>query len=203
MLRIIELLGLLAPVAAVVLLVLYRTRSRSAFLLGLAGSLVAALATAVGLVSERASLVAAMSSGGGMSEMLEQLDRWAWARFGLLVLGAALLVAAALVDRAEQRAPLGWIAGGLLLAVLGVAARGLDVPVPGHDGLEMVLGFVIEAVEAALLGVGILLLAVAAVAHRPGRAGASDRRPEPTDLARRAGVAAWRLYRGHRGSGSR
>ncbi|WP_147918255.1 hypothetical protein [Ruania zhangjianzhongii] len=196
MLRIIELLGLLAPVAAGVLLVRYRRRSRAAFGWGIAGCVVAALASGIGVIGERASLATALGSGGGMAGVLEQMGSWAWLRFLFLVVAVALLVVAALVDRPDRSRPMGWILGGLVFGVLGVVTRAVDIPIEGHEGLTVVVELLMEAVEAALLGLGVLLLAVAAVAHRAP----ADSQPEPTELARRAGMAAWRLYSTYRGS---
>lgn len=196
MLRIIELLGLLAPIGAVVLLVHYRRRSRAAFGWGIAGCLLAALASGIGVIGHQASVATGLSSGAGVDGVLDQMGTWAWARFLILVLATGLLVVAALVDRPHRNRPMGWILGGLALGVLGVLTRVLDLPIEGHEGLTVVVEILLEAVEAALLGLAVLALAVAAVANRSG----TDSRPEPTDVARRAGMAAWRLYNDYRGS---
>ncbi len=194
MLRILELLALLAPLLSGALLVRYRRRSRAAFAWGMLGCALAALASGVSLVSVRTSVLTGYRSGGGLAEVLEQLDRWAWLRFGLLLAAAGLLVVAALVDRDGAPRPLGWIAAGLLSGLLGVVVRGAPVPVTDHESLRVVLVTAKETVEAALLGVAVLLLAVAAVAHRPADHPREADRAEPTELARRAGMAAWRLY---------
>src|SRR5690625_3907665 len=128
MFRIIELLGLLAPVAAGILLIRYRQRSRTAFGWGITGCVLAALASGIGVVGERASVVLGLGSGAGVDGMLEQMGTWAWVRFLLLVVGVALLVVAALVHRREGHRPTGWIVGGVVLAAVGVGVRALAAP---------------------------------------------------------------------------
>ncbi len=207
MLHIIEVLGLLAPVAALALLVHYRDRSRPAFAWGLAGGLLGLLGSAAGLVATRASIAGALTAGGGLAESVALLGTWGMVRLGLLLAAVATLVVAALVDRARRRRPLGWVVGGVLLAVLGLVLGGVEPEVPGHEGVTMLLELLLEAVQAALVGVAVLLLAVAAVAHRdPGGGaggGGQDSRPEPTELARSLGMAAWRVYADHRWSRDR
>ncbi|WP_162802990.1 hypothetical protein [Ornithinimicrobium avium] len=194
MFRVLELLALLAPVLAGALLLRYRRRSRAAFTWGMVGCLLAALASGVSMVAVRTSVMSSYRTGGDAMDVLAQLGWWAWLRFALLVLAAVLLIVAALVDRGGDPRPVGWIAGGLLAGLLGVAVRGVEVPVPDHEGLGVVLVMMKETLEAALLGLSVLLLAVAAVAHRPPAHADDAGRAEPTELARRAGVAAWRLY---------
>ena len=196
MLRIIELLGLLAPIVAGALLLRYRRRSRAAFAWGITGCVLAAVASGVGLVGTRASLATTLGSGGGMNGVLDQMGAWAWLRFLFLVAAVAVLVIAALVDRPDGHRPTGWILGGVVLAVLAVAVRAVEVPATDREWLGIMIELLMEAVEAALLGLGVLLLAVAAVANRAS----ADSRPEPTELARRAGMTAWRLYNDYRGS---
>lgn len=195
MFRIIELLGLLAPVAAGILLIRYRQRSRTAFGWGITGCVLAALASGIGVVGERASVVLGLGSGAGVDGMLEQMGTWAWVRFLLLVVGVALLVVAALVHRREGHRPTGWIVGGVVLAAVGVGVRALAAPDIDREWLTVMVELGMETVEAALLGLGVFLLAVAAMANRAG----PDTHPEPTVLARRAGMAAWHLYTTYRG----
>ena len=194
MFRVLELLALLAPVLAGALLLRYRRRSRSAFTWGMLGCVLAALASGVSMVAVRTSVMSSYRTGGDATDVLAQLGSWAGLRFALLVLAAVLLVVAAVVDRGGGPRPVGWIAGGLLAGLLGVAVRGVEVPVTDHEGLGVVLEMMKETLEAGMLGIAVLLLAVATVAHRPPGHADDAGRAEPTELARRAGVAAWRLY---------
>src|SRR5699024_6670521 len=168
MFRIIELVGLLAPVAAGILLIRYRRRSRTAFGWGITGCVLAALASGIGVVGERASVVLGLGSGAGVDGMLEQMGTWAWVRFLLLVVGVALLVVAALVHRREGHRPTGWIVGGVVLAAVGVGVRALAAPDTDREWLTVMVELGMETVEAALLGLGVFLLAVAAMANRAG-----------------------------------
>lgn len=59
-----------------------------------------------------------------------------------------------------------------------------------HQRLTAILGVALEIAQAALLGLGFLVLCIAAVAYREGR----DGRQEPTRLAARIGSTMWRLY---------
>src|SRR5690625_5876605 len=118
MFRIIELLGLLAPVAAGILLIRYRQRSRTAFGWGITGCVLAALASGIGVVGERASVVLGLGSGAGVDGMLEQMGTWAWVRFLLLVVGVEILVVVALVDRRDGHRTTGRIIGGVLLEAM-------------------------------------------------------------------------------------
>ena len=177
----------------------YRGRSRAAFRWGIVGCSLALLAAGIGVVAERASFALGLGSGAGMDGVLEQMDTWAWVRFLLLVAGVALLVVAALVDRPEGHGPTGWILSGTVLAAISVVVRTLGAPVTDREWLTVMIELGMEAVEAALLGLGVLLLAVAATAHRAG----VDSHPEPTVLARQAGMTAWRLYNTYRGSRDR
>lgn len=198
MIRVLELLALLAPLAAAALLIRYRDRSRQAFVWGIAGCVLGVAASALGLVSSRASVVGALVADEGTSGILERIDTWALVRFVLLLVACALLVIAAVVDRGDRRAPGGWLLAGLVLVAGSIALHGADPALRfDHERLGRILVFVLEAVEVGLLGGGVLVLAVAAVARRP----AADDLPEPTDLARRMGTAAWRFY-ADRGTGT-
>lgn len=223
MIRIIELVGLLAPIGALVVLLRYRTRSPTAFRWGVAGCAAGIAATVLGVLGMRWSLRQTVINGGGAEDLLAQLSVWSLARFALLLLAAALLIVAALVDRGGSgreasgrgasgrggsgrdgaadagpaRRPKGWIAGGVILMALSLLLKAIPVELGAdHEGLTMIVDLLKEVLEVGFLGAGILLLSVAAVAHRSG----DDQRSEPTELARRAGVAAWRLYNDYRRS---
>lgn len=59
-----------------------------------------------------------------------------------------------------------------------------------HEGLTAMAGVLLETAEFGFLGLGIVLLCIAAATGRSGADGRSD----PADLARRAGSTAWRMY---------
>lgn len=195
MLRILEVIGLIAPLIGVVLLVLYRKRSRPAFAWGMAGSVLGILASLIGLLGKRLSIASAYLADEGLASVLEQMETWATLRFCLLVAAGALLSVAAMVDR-EGKRPTAWLVGGLALMAVSAVIHfiGVDLGVE-HQRLQTILTILVEVAEVGLLGAGLLLLTVAVVAYRPG----DDGRTDPADLAQRAGSAAWRLYTANRG----
>lgn len=190
MFRVLELLGLLAPLAGAVLLLRYRRRSRPAVAWGMVACALGLLASGLGAIGLRASVLSAYRAGTGVEGVLEALGSWTALRLGLLALAGAVLVVAALVDR-RTAPPLGWIAGGLVILVTGLGVHLLEPDMgAGHERLSRIVDVLVEMLQAGLLGIGFLVLCVAAIADRPSE----DGRPEPADLLRRAGRAAWRLY---------
>lgn len=190
MFRVLELAGLIAPVFGAVLLIAYRNRSRAAFLIGSAACLLGLGASAIGLFGTRLSVTASYVAGEGLAGVLARLDSWALLRFVLLIAAIALLVIAALVDRAGTK-PAGLIAGGMLLTLAGIGLRFVEVDSGmDHERLASIVAVLAEVAETGLLGLGFLVLCVAAIAHRPG----SDGRKDPADAMRSLASATWRAY---------
>lgn len=188
MLRLLDLVGLLAPLLGAVLLVRYRRRSRAAFALGAVACAAGLAASAIGLLNVRLSVAAAVAAGEGLDAVLERMDGWAVARFALLVVAGGLLVVASIVDRRGRR-PVGWIASGALLLLAGIALHAVAVDLgPDRPRLTTIASMLLEVAQTGLLGLGLLVLCVAAVANRP----AVDGRAEPSELASRVAGAAWR-----------
>lgn len=196
MFRILEIVGLLAPVVGSVLIVRYRRRSRIAFAWAAIACAAALAASAIGVFSGRVSVAAAIVADEGIGGVLERMDGWALARFVLLLVAGGLLVVAALADRRERR-PSGWIAAGILALLAGIALH-LVVLDAGADRprLTAILGVLLEIAQTGLLGVGFLLLCVAAIAHRPS----DDGRAEPAEVATRLGAAVLRRATAARGT---
>jgi len=189
-LRIVELLGLLAPVAGGILLFLYRRRSMLAFTWGVVACVLGLIASGMGLIGVRFSIVSAYRSDSGVDGVLEMLDVWILLRFGLLFVAGLVLVIAAIVDR-ESKPPISWITVGLAVMVSGLGAHFIEPDLgAGHERLGRILAVFIEIIQHGLLGVGFLILCVAAMANRPD----DDDRIEPTELFRNVGGAAWRSY---------
>lgn len=190
MVRVLELIALLAPIAGAIVLIRYRKRSRPAFVCGIFACVMGLVASGIGLFGQRFSIVSAFTAGDGAAGVMERLDSLTLIRFGLLVAAGALLVVAALIDRRGAK-PVGWISGGLLLLGAGIGLHFLSIDMgEGHERLMMIVGVLVEVAQAALLGAGFLVLCVAAVAHRAG----NDGRRDPSELAARLGARAWRLY---------
>lgn len=193
MLRLFEFLGLAAPIAGGVLLFFNRGRSIPAFAWGAAGCVTALVASAIAMLA-RWQAIQGIATDGVWSEVLEGAEVWVMLRFGLLVIAGALLVIAATVDR-NGGPPFSWLAAGLLMMAIGALAHFVTIDLGAeHEGLTVIAGLAIEAAEFGLLGLGILLLCIAAVTRRPGLDGRSD----PAELARRIGSTAWRMYSGTR-----
>ncbi|WP_087484207.1 hypothetical protein [Brachybacterium massiliense] len=191
MARLIELVGLLAPVAGIALLLVHRRRSRAAFAWGMLGCLLGLIASGIGLGQLRWSLLAAVRADSGTAGVMDSLETWTLLRFGLMLLAGAILVIASLVDRRGRR-PTGWIIGGAAVMAAGIGLQLVGVELGAeHERLVRILLVLREIVQAGLLGAGFLVLCAAAVSHRPGAGG----RREPTDQLRSAGAAAWRFYR--------
>lgn len=198
MFRVLEVLGLLAPLGGAVLLYLYRKRSRPAFAWGTIACIMGIAASGIGLFGARVSITSAFMASEGIEGALERLDMWALVRFGLLMAAGVLLVVAALADRQRDK-PVSWIVTGLILMGGGVGMHFVSLDMGGeHERLTLIVGMFIEMAQAGLLGAGFLAFCIAVIAHRPG----TDGRRDPTELAARVGTTAWRIYAdSRRGSG--
>lgn len=190
MFRVLEVVGLLAPIGGAVLLLFYRKRSQPAFACGITACAAGVVASGIGVFGTRISIASAFAADEGIEGVVERLDSWTPIRFGLLVVAGALLVIAALIDRQGTK-PVAWIVGGLLLMGAGLGLNFVTVDVGSeHERLTEIAGMLIEIAQAAVLGVGFLALCLAAIAYRPG----SDGRRDPTELAAHVGMTAWRIY---------
>lgn len=198
MFRVLEVVGLLAPLGGGVLLYLYRKRSRRAFTWGTVACVLGIAASGIGFFGTRISITSAFMGSEGIEGVLARLDMWALIRFGLLVAAGVLLVVAALADRQRDR-PVSWIVTGFILMGGGAGMHFVSLDMGSeHERLSAIVGMVIEIAQAGLLGAGFLVLCIAAIAHRPG----TDGHREPTELAARLGTGAWRIYsESRRGSG--
>ncbi|MGX1933912.1 hypothetical protein [Microbacterium resistens] len=184
MTKLIELIGLLAPFAAMALLFLHRRRAPGPAGIGMIGAAIAAVGSVADVIGSRT-----VWFGGDSGEMLEQLEWWGMLRLGLVGAGVAILLTAALVGRgrAVPRIPLA--VGGLVAAGLGVLVPFAPVGVEDlHGFLRFVVTMGLETLQFGLLGAGILLLALAVVSGR-------DEGPEPLAHALRAGGRIIRAVR--------
>ncbi|MGO1809098.1 MAG: hypothetical protein ACTHZN_00720 [Canibacter sp.] len=190
MFRVLEIVGLLAPIGGTILLVLYRKRSRPAFALGITACVLGIIASAIGFFGTRISVASAFIADAGVEGVSERLDSWTLIRFCLLVVASVLLVVAALVDRGSAK-PVAWLFAGVFLMSAGVGMHFVSADLGGeHERLTVIVGMLIEIAQVGLLGVGFLVLCIAAIAYREG----SDGRQDPTQLAARVGTTAWRIY---------
>lgn len=191
MFRVLEIVGLLAPIGGAILLLLYRRRSQSAFGWGITACVLGIAASAIGFFGTRISILSAFKGDEGVEGVIERLGAWTLIRFCLLLVAGVLLVVASLVDRRSVVKPVGWILGGLLLLGTGAAIHFIAVDLGNdHERLTVIVGMLIEIAQVTLLGVGFLVLCIAAIANREG----SDGRQDPTQLAARVGTTAWRIY---------
>lgn len=204
MFRILELVGLLAPVAGIVLLVVYRRGATGAGW-GVVGCVLALVASGIGIADTR---LAAVGSLGGAS-FGEQLSGWTVGRFVVLALAVALLLIGAAAGRRPTvrnsprgaAAPAGPPANRTVTAlmIVGVALSAIGIVVQfvpidlgvDHAGLTEVIGLLMETVEFALIGAGVFALCLAIVTDRP-RSGSL---PDPGDWLKRSAVGVHRLYR--------
>ena len=205
MFRILELVGLLAPAAGIVLLVIYRRETAGGAGWGVvAGCILALLASGIGIADTR---VAAIGSLGGAS-FAEQLSGWTVARFVLLALAVALLLIAASAGRRRtahnspgdavpagptaNRTVTALMIAGVALSAIGIVVQFVPINLGvDHERLTTIIGLLMEAVEFALMGAGVFALCLAIVTDRPR----SDSLPDPGDWLKRSAVGAHRLYR--------
>lgn len=176
--RVIELVGMLAPFVALVLLFMHRRRAAFPATLGMVGAVVAGLGTVGGFLGSKTIWLSAGAAEGAV----EQLEGWGLIRFCLVAGGLLLLFVAALVGhgRTVPRIPLA--IGGMIAAAIGGAMRFVPFDLGDTEGFVRVMAtMAIEAVQFGLLGLGILLVGIAVVSGR-------DDGPEPlNDTVRVAG----------------
>jgi len=187
MVKVVELLGLLAPVVGAVILILYRRRAPGAVAVGLVGCVAAGAASVAGLVGSRAIFF----GGGGVEGMTHRVEGWGILRLSLVAVGLVLLIVAGCMGRHVSRAWVPLLASGAVAVVVSTALRLVPSEIVGERGLSLLLAMVLETVQFGILGLGVLVLSVAVVSSRP----VHDERPEPTALAGRVASAAWRSYR--------
>ena len=198
MFRIIEILGAVAPLAALALLIVYRKPLPSLSLtLGVIGCVLATLNVLVGFLGKRLLPFGAFG-GGGLDGVLGWIGTVAALRTGLLVVAILLLVIAAFHGRSETARILPWLLGagvplvvGLLLP-LPIAEFEHQLIAQGREGLAVMATLIGEAVQFAALGVGILGLAVAITT---GRRSSSAQQRDSATLVRDTTRSAWAAYR--------
>lgn len=185
--KVVELLGLLAPVVGAVILILYRRRAPGPVAIGLVGCVAAGAASVVGLVGSRAIFF----GGGGVEGMTHRVEDWGLLRLSLLAIGLVLLIVAGCMGRHVSRGWVPLLAAGAVAVIVSTALRLVPSEIEGESGLSLLLAMGLETVQFGILGLGVLVLCVAVVSSRPVR----DERPEPTALAGRVASSAWRSYR--------
>lgn len=189
MFRILEVVGMLAPVAGIVVMCVYRRRAATGVAWGVVGAVAALVASAVGFLGPRLSLL-----GGGMDSgdaLLGNMRSWALLRVGLLLLSVVLLVVGAFSGRGGDRTPVVWLAAGIPLVIVGFALTFVHVRFGGdHEGLSEIVGLLVETAQFALLGLGVLLLCLAVVSGRS----AEDGRREPAQMVIGAAMQAKQFY---------
>lgn len=200
MFRIIEILGVVAPLVALALLIVYRRAvpSRS-LVLGVLGCLLAALNVLFGFVGKRLMWFGTFD-GGGIEGALGWLGTVAALRLGLLVVAVVLLVIAAFHGRSEPARVLPWVLGAVvpllvgLLTPLAVGQVEHELLARDVDWLAVMATLVGEAVQFAALGLGILALAVAITT---GRRAVSSQQRDAAVLVRDTARSAWTMYRNY------
>lgn len=185
--KIVELLGLLAPVVGAVVLILYRRRAPGPVAIGLAGCVAAGAASVVGLVGSRAIFF----GGGGVEGMAHRVEDWGLLRLSLVAVGLVLLIVAGCVGPHASRGWVPLLSSGAVAVIASTALRLVPSEIEGERGLSLLLALGLETVQFGILGLGVLVLCVAVVSSRP----VHDERPEPTALAGRFASSAWRSYR--------
>ncbi|MFE6996757.1 hypothetical protein ACFVAE_12415 [Microbacterium sp. NPDC057659] len=181
--KLIELVGMLAPFAALVLLFLHRRRAPGPAWLGMAGAALAGCGSVAELIGSRVSWLGVSD----MAEGIERLESASLVRFALITGGIVLLAIAALVGegRPVPRIPLA--IGGIAAAVLGGAMRFVHLDAGDGGFAKFVVTTTVDLVQFGLLGLGVLLLGIAVISGR-------DDGPEPLDDAvRYAGAIARRV----------
>lgn len=202
MVRIIEILGVVAPLAALVLLVVYRRAipSRS-LVLGVIGCVLAALNVLVGFVGKRFVWFGS-ADGGGVEGMLDWLGTVAALRLGLLVVAVLLLVIAAFHGRSEPARVLPWVLGAVVPLLVGLVTPLVvgevehELLARGIDWLAVMVTLLGEAVQFAALGLGVLALAIAVTT---GRRSASAPERDSAVLVRDTAQRAWGAYQRYSG----
>jgi len=109
--------------------------------------------------------------------LVDALHAWALVRTALLFVSVGLLTIGTFRARHGHRTPTGWLIAGLSLATLGFTLSFIHVNL-GADGKDAseVVSLLIETVQFALVGAGVLLLCLGVVSGRP----AADGRREPS-----------------------
>jgi len=209
MIRILELVGLLAPLAGLALLIVYRrTTPRASLVLALSGCALAMLGVLVGFLGRRALPLGSLHGGGfaGMADLMSQVSLL---RLALLGVAAALLAVAALqgrpgrARRSGRATALPWLAAGAVLLGIGlvvtVPVTGLEHELTGrdHEGLALLAGLIGETVEFATLGLGILALTVAVTTGRRSEDAGTGRRSsrDPAVIVVDTARSAWATFR--------
>ncbi|WGW10625.1 hypothetical protein LWF01_10795 [Saxibacter everestensis] len=189
MFRILEAVGMLAPIGGIVVMVMYWRRAKSSLAWGVAGAVVALIASAVGFLGPRLSLL----GGGGTSgeALLGNMQSWALLRVALLALSVILLVIGTCAGRKGARTPLGWLMTGIPLVAVGLALSFIHVDLgASNEGLSEILGLLLETAQFALLGLGVLLLCLAVVSGRS----TADGRREPVTAVVGIAMKAKQFY---------
>lgn len=198
MVRVLEVVGLLAPLIGVVVLVCYRRRIGVALPWGVLGCLCAVAGSAVSLIGPRAALLAAVLTDGGLADILDGLTNWVLIRVSLLLVSVALLLVAATRGPRDRGTPVEWMLPGLALTALGAALHFVHLDLgAGHENLNWIADLLVETVQFGLLGLGVLALCGAVVARRDS----DDELREPGELLRVGVSSAMRLYARSRGGG--
>ncbi|KXO91303.1 hypothetical protein [Tsukamurella pseudospumae] len=189
MFRILEVVGMLAPVAGIVIMVIYRRRATAGVVWGVAGAIVALIASVVGFLGPRLSLLGGGTDSG--DALLDNLHSWALLRVALLLVSVILLVIGAFSGRDGTRTPVGWLAGGIPLVLVGFALTFVHVDFGADsEGASEIVGLLVETAQFALLGLGVLLLCLAVVSGRS----TSDGRREPAQMVVGAAMQAKQFY---------
>ncbi|UJP09810.1 hypothetical protein L2X99_15725 [Microbacterium sp. KUDC0406] len=185
--KLIELVGMLAPFAALVLLFLHRRRAAGPAWLGMIGAALAGCGSVAELIGSRVSWIGVSD----MTEGLERLEGASLVRFALVVAGILLLLVAALIGggRTVPRIPLA--IGGVVAAAVGGAMRFVHLDLGDGGFARFVAITAVDLAQFGLLGFGVLLLGIAVISGR-------DDGPEPLDDAVRwAGAIARRVQSAH------
>lgn len=200
MVRILELIGLLAPLVSIALLIVSRRGTpRTSLAFGVSGCGLAMASVLVGFLGARALPLAA-AGDGGLDAMADLLSATSLIRLGLLG-GAVLLLTLAALRRREDFSPtVPWLVAAAILLLLGLLVK---VPVVelehlliarDHEGLALVAALVGDSVEFGALGLGVLALAVAVTTGRRG-SGSDRQGRDSATLVTDSARSAWTAYR--------
>lgn len=184
-----EIVGMLAPVAGIVVLFWYRRRAPRAVLVGILGALFAAAGSVVGFIGGRA----AYFGGGGLEGIFERVEQWSLIRLVLLLAGVMLLSIAAFIGPREGRSTRGaLVAVGVVAAAIGTALGAVTVEIHAeHEFVNFLIPMLVETAQFALLGAGVFILSTAVVSRRPSDDGGKD----PLTQARQVATTLWGAYR--------